>query len=217
MAYMFLTQHTDATSSKELSALTKYLHRMRANPLFAVAEFVFIVEANHCWVRAKEICLWVSGAFAPCISIGDAPKKHPQRPGVWISDGDKERFVVYANQFLRGDTVHVYHDFISCSMHPEQAIGLLQAQLSHYRRKLKPTADAAITDHRSYVWSGKDKGGGQKDDMAIAFMQGLWHAACFMANPRMTYPYQPKVMQGINPDLKHYSKCTMAGMMASTS
>jgi hypothetical protein len=187
MSFFFLVP--GGTSAKEIMALDVYTNRMRKHPLFKSSIFVYIVERNHCQIKSNDICNWVQHRYVPCKLLCDNAK-NPGTPGVWLRPEDKERFIRCTNAFLTRQRLGIFRDFITPD--PSSSLFLLkqlQSQLVHYRRHVKPATDASLVEARSYVWSGKDKNGAMKDDMAVCLIQGLWHAVGFMADPRMTRPY----------------------------
>lgn len=174
-----------------------YTNRMRSDPIFRSAEFVWIVEKNLSQVKSNDICNWVQSRYQPCSLLCDDPK-HVGSPGVWVRDGDKDRFINNVNSFLKSDSLLVYENFHTSRGTGDQLLPALQAQLNHFRRHLKPCTDASLQEERKYVWSGKDKSGNMKDDMAMCLMQGLWHAVGFMADRNMTHPYPAVFMKQVN-------------------
>lgn len=177
--------------------MDSYIHRMRRDPYLGSAEFVFFVERNHCGVKANDICNWVQGRYMPCTIVADTPKRIGD-PGVWCGPGDKERFIPVLNWFLGKGDLKIYRNFHTSYDTAKELLPQLQSQLQHYRRKLQTVTDASLKEAVTSVWSGKDKSGNMKDDMAISLMQGVWHAVGFMADANMTYPYQPMHVRGLS-------------------
>ena len=185
----------------EIVALHAYLTRLRQNPLFSACEFVFIVEANASWVRAKEICLYVNDRFPPCTLVTENKPGNKFRPGVWVGPEDKDRFVALANDFLRNGRVKLWQGFVSDKADPKHCqniVRMLKDQMLKYRRNEKPVTDHSTVTKRAGVWSGKDTSGFMKDDLCMSWIQGLYHAACFMADPIMTAPFAPQIISAVN-------------------
>jgi hypothetical protein len=199
---------------RENTALFTYLTRLRRNPLFARCEFVFIIEANAAWTRAKEICLFVHDRFPPCTLVTDQKPggANAFRPGVWVGPDDKDRFVSMTSDFLKTGNIRLLDQFCAGTSDPETILTMLKQQMLKYRRKPKPVADHSTTSKKSGIWSGKDKSGHMKDDMCMSLIQCLYHAACFMSDPLMTHPFPPQFISalGAQDKVRKYDRASVS-------
>lgn len=184
----------DSISEKEMNVLHQLIRKVRRFPAFASSILVLIVESNHCWIKAKDFTHQMR-AYEPIRYVYDDPKM-PSRPGVWVDDQDKERFVQYFNKFLMNDQIVLHDPFFTTEEDPNRMKGYLQTQFNHFRSRLKDPSDPAFADSKR-VYTGKAKGGGMKDDLVMACLFSLYHSAIFLATPQCVKPQAVRMVEGV--------------------
>ena len=197
-----------------MMVLHAMLVKIRSWPAFASSILVLVIEANHCWIKAKDFTHQMR-QYEPIRYVYDDPKL-PSRPGVWVDDKDKERFVQYFNKFLHSDKLLLHEPFFTVDAKPAMMKGYLGNQFRHFRSRLKDPTDPAYANSKR-VYSGKAKGGGMKDDLVMALLFSLYHSAVFLASPRCVYPQQPRMVDGVTnlPDFHKHNPFWMKEQMHS--
>ena len=195
-----------------MSVLHKLLGKLRSFPAFEASILVLVVEANHSWVKAKDYVHRMRD-YEPIRFVYDDPKM-PSRPGVWVDDHDKERFVQYFNKFLHAEQFAFHEPFFTVDVPAPRMKAYLGNQLNHFRSRLKDPSDPAYANSKR-VYSGKAKGGGMKDDLVMAMLFGLYHSAVFLSSPKCVYPQRSRMVEGVTnlPDFHKHNPNWLAEQM----
>ena len=177
----------DASYGRELTALDEFCARLRKLPSCRASVFVFIIEANLDWMRAKFLAQHVTeSSYFPCTTMYEDPK-NLERPGVWMTNPRKEQMNNDAMFFLQLNALHTLpllerpgrNALVSTGTRADtlNTVRMFQDQLKSYRRKL----DRASTDPSKEVkarYTGKSAG--SKDDMVIAFQLAITWGMAFL-------------------------------------
>jgi hypothetical protein len=183
----------DAVMQKEIDALKKFCAKLRAIPDLSAAVFVFFIEANHCWVRAKDLAMHAAGFKPMEIESEKEVDGHPV-PGVWMTAHQKDQLNKHANFFLKQEKMHM----LSVN-HPDHPLVLLEDaepiirkfgdQLRMYRQRNYTPADASKESKVAYT----GKGAGMCDDMVMAWGIALWWGANFLNEEKVDKYGVPRV------------------------
>lgn len=198
---------TDSGLERELSAMDEFCVKLRKLPSCKDAVFVFIIEANLDWTRAKFLAQHAK-AYAPCTTMYEDPK-NLERPGVWMTQQRKEQMNNDVNFFFTLDAMHI----LPLEHKNNHLVGLGSAQdtkatlesfgrqLKNYRRKVdKSSTDPSRECKARYT----GKAAGMKDDMVMAFEIAVHWGIAFLADETYVSQFntQPEiVLNRIRPEL----------------
>ena len=174
----------------EVTALHKFIRKLRAIPALHASIFVFFIEANHCWVRAKDLAKHAATYENVVI---EAKKKvdNVLVPGVWTTHQTKDQSNKHANFFLKQEKMHMLavnhsHHPLVLLEEPSAALTKFGDQLRSYRQKNYTPSDASKESKVSYT----GKGLGMCDDLVMAWTIALWWGANFLNDPEMRTVYR---------------------------
>lgn len=199
----------DASVGRELAALDEFCTRLRALPSCRASVFVFVIEANLDWMRAKFIATHVrrGGLYFPCTEMCEDPKNH-DRPGVWMTNPRKEQMNHDAMFFMQLDCLHSLplinprgNHMVSLGETKDihNTVTTFRDQLKSYRRKLdRVTTDPSKEAKARYT----GKSAGSKDDMVIAFQMAITWGMAFLDTPEYVQPFNAEpvsILQRLRP------------------
>lgn len=195
---------------KEIDALMEFCKKLRAIPVLSAAVFVFLIEANHCWVRAKDLANWAM-KFPPCEIVSEKIVEKQPVPGIWTTAYHKDQANKHADFFLKQEIMHILpaahkdHPLVLLE-EPEIILHKFGDQLRMYRQKTYTPADAS--KESKVAFSGK--GAGMCDDMVMAWEIALWWGANFLNESSVDKYKQPRVnvVLASHPDYHHHNKGT---------
>jgi len=188
----------DACVQRELTALDEFCSRLRALPACSAAVFVFIIEANLDWTRAKMLAEHAAPRFGDsrygrAVTVCEDPNDQ-QRPGVWMLNQRKNQMNQDANFFMVLGKLHILpvehktQALVSVGSRENclTTLKMFEEQLKGYRRKIdRPSTDTSKECKARYT----GKSAGTKDDMVIAFQLALTWGMAFMNDPDSVGPY----------------------------
>lgn len=180
-----------------------HIREVRRQPHLASAVVVIIVEANLDFVRAKEIALALMARLDRIEQEATAhglPQRRGgyiyshdnsghERPGIWLDNGMKHKYVNRMLQFMQCDAIGLHDPFVGT----EEDINEMRRQLIGFRQIFEESK-TPFTKPRS-TFSGKASG---KDDRVISILMGLYHGTLFFQRPKPceTFKMWPRVIDG---------------------
>lgn len=181
-----LSRCADATYARENAALDEFCTRLRKLPCCQGSWFVFIIEANLDWMRAKFLAQRAP-TFYPALAFDEDPN-NKGRPGVWTTNPRKEQMNNDANFFMTLNALHIMplSSVVSVGNAKETKATMetFREQLKSYRRQIdRPNGNDQSKECKAR-YTGKAPG--SKDDMVIAFQLALTYGMAFWADPMRT-------------------------------
>jgi hypothetical protein len=175
-----------------MEALALFLEKLRSFEHTRNSIFVFIIEKNHCSIKARDIAD-VCCHFQPCVFMYEGDGAEMNVPGVWMSprNNDKERIQRHANAFLFSKRVHFHHPFLSNSKTEKHD---LIEQAKAYRRTARETLHPEFTETK-WVYSGKRKG--LKDDRIVCLQLMLFWMTIFYSEERYCGWNRVRILNGL--------------------
>lgn len=168
--------------SREITALRRFCTKLRSVPAISGAIFVFLIEANHCWVRAKDVAN-AALEFKPCEIVSEKDVDGERIPGIWMTHHQKDQMNKHTAFFLKLEIMHILAvnhkraPLVTLEDDPEAIIRKFTDQFKMYRQKIYVPADSS-KEASKIDWTGKSLG--TCDDMMMALMIALWWGANFL-------------------------------------
>lgn len=170
--------------ANECAAIMDHLRAVRRMPYLATAMVVVITEANLDWVRAREIGSAIKntvdaeeriaaghGIPAQRVYIYSYDTSGQGRPGIWLDNATKEKYVNTMIQHFQYNNVALHDPFVGVA----DDIHELRSQFLGFRAMHLESKSALQRPRIAY--SGK--GSGSKDDRIMALLMGIYHGILF--------------------------------------
>jgi hypothetical protein len=165
---------------REMNLLNAHLTKLRQ--VFRNATFVVIDESNLSWLVSARLMGEAKKhrAHGP-VYIYSTDTKH-DRPGIWVTDIAKNRFVAHMVDLLFDNRVRFFRfmfttDFDPADVQEETATrevrDLLITQVKLYRRVGHVVRRGGI---EQCAWRLTGKGHGRKDDLVMCMLFTVYHA-----------------------------------------
>lgn len=167
--------------------MDEFCMRLRKLPSCRSAVFVFVIEANLDFMRAKFIAQHTTEQmYFPCVTMREDPKDL-ERPGVWMTAPRKVQMNADATFFMQMESLHVlplqnrrnHLVGVGRTEDIQQTARLFQDQMKSYRLKIDKNSDPSKEAKGRYT----GKSAGSKDDMVIAFQLALTWGMAFLDDP----------------------------------
>lgn len=164
-----------------MDALHVFCRKLRAISSLSAAVFVFFIEANHCWVRSKDLSNHAE-KYGPCVVVSEKNIDGQRVPGIWMTAHAKVQMNNHANLFLKQDFMHMlpmkhaFHELVHLENSPDTIVRKFGDQLRMYRQRIYTPTDASKESKVAFT----GKGPGMCDDMVMAWEIALWWGANFL-------------------------------------
>lgn len=169
--------------------LYAHIAKLQEQQFFADCRFMLIPEAN--LGNEAQLCATFMLRRNPRVDVL-CEKSHAY--GVWTKPGDPERYVLTMRERLAVDGVFLHNQLVCVGNYDQQktTAAALESTMREFKRQLFAfravhVVPATLTGRVRLVYTGKaDKDGKRssrvKDDMAMAFLFGLFYAVRFQSD-----------------------------------